>query len=91
MLFRSLSGTWQGSYRCRVSNGCGTVTTDAADVSAPFCAADYNGDGGVDGADVEAFFGDWQAGESRADVNLDGGVDGADIETFFTFWTAGGC
>jgi hypothetical protein len=86
-----LSGTWQGSYRCVVSNSCGTITTDVAEVSAPFCAADYNGDGGVDGADVEAFFGDWQSGESRADVNLDGGVDGADIETFFTLWTAGGC
>jgi hypothetical protein len=86
-----LSGTWQGRYRCVVSNSCGTITTDAATISAPFCPADFNGDGGVDGADVEAFFSSWQAGESLADVNFDGGVDGSDVESFFAAWAAGGC
>jgi hypothetical protein len=85
------SGTWQGSYRCVVTNACGSVTTTVADVSEPFCPADYNSDGGVDGADVEVFFGDWESGEARADVNRDGGVDGGDVETFFGVWTAGGC
>ncbi|MBX3382943.1 MAG: hypothetical protein KF864_05480 [Phycisphaeraceae bacterium] len=56
-----------------------------------FCAADYNRDGGVDGADVESFFIDWEAAEGCADVNQDGGVDGADVEFFFTQWEAGGC
>ena len=55
------------------------------------CPADYNGDGGIDGADVEAFFIDWESGEARADVNRDGGVDGADVEAFFAAWEAGGC
>ena len=55
------------------------------------CPADYNADGGVDGADVEAFYTDWEAGNSQADVNGDGGVDGGDVETFFTAWEAGGC
>ncbi|MBL9000262.1 MAG: hypothetical protein JNK25_03915 [Phycisphaerae bacterium] len=55
------------------------------------CAADYNRDGGVDGADLEAFFTDWPLGLPRADVNRDGGVDGSDVETFFRAWTAGGC
>jgi len=58
---------------------------------APACPADYNGDGGVDGGDVESFFLDWEAGESEADVNGDGGVDGGDVETFFRAWEAGGC
>ncbi len=55
------------------------------------CPADYNMDGGVDGADVDAFFTDWEAGSSNADVNGDGGTDGADVQTFFIAWEAGGC
>lgn len=55
------------------------------------CIADYNEDGGVDGADVEAFFLDWEAGDANADVNEDGGVDGADVEVFFIAWEEGGC
>ena len=57
----------------------------------PFCAADFNSDGGVDGADVEAFFLTWADGLPQADVNQDGGVDGPDIEAFFRLWMAGGC
>jgi hypothetical protein len=56
-----------------------------------YCPADFNNDGGVDGADVEAFFTAWEAGDSEADVNGDGGIDGADVETFFVAWEAGGC
>jgi hypothetical protein len=55
------------------------------------CAADYNSDGGVDGGDVEAFFGGWENAEPCADVNQDGGVDGGDVEAFFLVWEAGGC
>ncbi|MBS0197766.1 MAG: hypothetical protein JSR77_13510 [Planctomycetes bacterium] len=55
------------------------------------CIGDFNQDGGVDGADVEAFFVPWQEGDAAADVNGDGGVDGADVETFFLAWQAGGC
>ena len=55
------------------------------------CIADFNEDGGVDGADVEAFFVPWQAGDPIADVNQDGGVDGGDVEAFFGAWEAGGC
>ena len=55
------------------------------------CIADYNADGGVDGADIESFFLDWEQGVSAADVNEDGGVDGPDIEAFFVAWQAGGC
>ena len=52
--------------------------------------ADFNIDGGVDGADIEAFFIAWQAGEAHADFNLDGGIDGSDIEAFFIAWENGG-
>ncbi|MCX5690725.1 MAG: hypothetical protein NTV94_13250 [Planctomycetota bacterium] len=55
------------------------------------CPADFNADGGVDGADVNAFFGAWEAGDSSADVNCDGGVDGSDIDVFFPAWENGGC
>ncbi|MCX5688246.1 MAG: hypothetical protein NTV94_00380 [Planctomycetota bacterium] len=57
----------------------------------PGCPADFNADGGIDGGDIEAFFGAWEAGQSSADVNADGGVDGSDIATFFAAWEAGGC
>ncbi|MBS0198169.1 MAG: hypothetical protein JSR77_15555 [Planctomycetes bacterium] len=57
----------------------------------PPCSADFNKDGGVDGADVESFFVMWQSAEADADVNEDGGIDGSDVETFFGAWEAGGC
>lgn len=56
-----------------------------------YCPADYDGNGGVDGGDVEAFFSDWTDGLPAADTNRDGGVDGADVETFFQAWEQGGC
>ena len=55
------------------------------------CPADFNEDGGVDGADLQAFFETWQQGVERADINADGGVDGSDLEAFFVRWEAGGC
>jgi len=55
------------------------------------CYADFNQDGGVDGADIEAFFLAWEAGDPSADVNENGGVDGMDVESFFISWQSGGC
>ena len=55
------------------------------------CPADFNQDGGVDGADVQEFFASWESGSTTADVNQDGGVDGADVERFFAAWENGGC
>jgi hypothetical protein len=52
--------------------------------------ADYNADGGVDGADLELFLVEWERGEMTTDVNGDGGVDGLDIESFLTLWMQGG-
>lgn len=53
------------------------------------CIGDFNGDGGVDGGDVEAFFVTWESGDAAADINGDGGVDGADVEAFFVRWERG--
>jgi len=55
------------------------------------CSGDFNGDGGIDGADIQSFFFAWERGGQRADVNRDGGIDGADVDTFFVSWEAGGC
>jgi len=57
----------------------------------PPCPADFNQDGGVDGADVDAFFADWVNATAAADVNQDGGVDGSDVDSFFIAWVNGGC
>ncbi len=57
----------------------------------PPCVADFNVDGGVDGADVAAFFEAWQGGDFLADVNDDGGVDGGDAGDFMRLWAAGDC
>ena len=76
-----------GSYECVLTNSCGTTTSSAVEIP---CPADFNGDGGVDGSDVEAFFAVWVTGDTSGDINQDGGVDGADIEAFFTRW-ADGC
>jgi serralysin len=72
------------------SRGGGTLSIDCASTCSP-CAADYNQDGGVDGADVDVFFADWVGSAPCADVNLDGGIDGSDVDVFFFFWSAGGC
>ncbi len=57
----------------------------------PGCPADFNQDGGIDGADVGDFFAVWESGSACADVNADGGVDGGDVSDFFATWEAGGC
>jgi hypothetical protein len=75
-----------------VTDNSALTATDTVQINVdPFCFADYNQDGGVDGTDIAAFFADWSAGDTLADANADGGVDGADIEAFFLVWAAGGC
>lgn len=71
-----------------------TLIRDAAQRAiraGPVCVADFNRDGGIDGADVAAFFFSWERSGDGADVNEDGGVDVGDIEAFFSVWEAGGC
>lgn len=68
----------------RVQNsGAGTLEVSF------FCRADFTQDGGVDGDDVIAFFGAWDASDPAADFTLDGGVDGDDVIGFFGRWDVG--
>lgn len=65
----------------------GTVGIDTC----PPCPADFDLNGGVDGADVGAFFIDFEQGLPCADVDQNGGLDGGDIAAFFAAFEAGGC
>lgn len=53
------------------------------------CAADFTGNGAVDGDDVIAFFEAWDTGATEADVNGDGSTDGDDVIYFFGHWDSG--
>ena len=79
-------------------SGSGTDDVKAQNINidgtigpAATCFADFNNDGGIDGNDIESYFGAWESGDNASDVNQDGGVDGADVEVFFAAWEAGGC
>lgn len=71
--------------------GAFTLIEGAEVVPPPPCPADFNRDGGVDGADISEFFSMWEDGDASADVNVDGGIDGEDVTVFFEAWEAGGC
>ncbi|MFZ4576118.1 MAG: GC-type dockerin domain-anchored protein, partial [Phycisphaerales bacterium] len=60
------------------------------EISDQGCPADINGDGGVDGDDVIAFFTAWDNANPAADFNGDNAVDGDDVIAFFERWD-GGC
>jgi Cytochrome c554 and c-prime len=80
----------QIAYDQWVLNGkSAPVEMDHATLDLYGCIADINMDGGVDGADIEAFFHVWEVSDPAADLNLDGGVDGSDIEAFFRLWEVG--
>ncbi len=77
----NLPSTQVGAYALR-------YRADRAEII--FNIADYNGDGGVDGADIDAFYSYWEAGSDFADINGDGGVDGSDVGAYFEIWESGG-
>ncbi|MBL9002166.1 MAG: immunoglobulin domain-containing protein [Phycisphaerae bacterium] len=81
-----------GAYSVTISNECGDSTSRAASVIvSPPCPADFNSDGGIDGADVDVFFDAWENGNPAADLTRDGGIDGADVDAFFSSWENGVC
>lgn len=57
----------------------------------PACAADFDANGGIDGADLAAFFTSYEQGAACADVDANGGIDGADLAAFFLAYESGGC
>jgi hypothetical protein len=96
----AFEGTWTLSVTDNAGIDVGNIesfaigtafSTSNCTPACPPCAADFNQDGGVDGADIEGFFAAWESGAGCGDTNLDGGVDGGDIEAFFSVWEAGGC
>jgi hypothetical protein len=74
---------WENGLKIADADRSGEI--DGADVEAFFraLAADMNGDGRLDAADIPAMFEAWAQGIDAGDVNLDGGVDGGDLEAFF--------
>ena len=50
------------------------------------CAADLDGNGFVDGADLTALLGAWNSAKSPADLNADGFVDAADMAVLLNSW-----
>lgn len=77
-----------GDFDCLICDTCGCFPSAVATLFVD-PTGDYNGDGGIDGSDIEAFFVDWQNGEAASDVNGDGGIDGSDVEFFFERWSQG--
>jgi subtilisin-like proprotein convertase family protein len=92
-------GTWTLTVSDNATLDTGTIdsltiafgTAGGPCTFCPPCAADYDQNGGVDGADVSAFFSDWENGQSCADVDGNGGIDGGDVDFFFRVWELGGC
>lgn len=83
-----------------VGNGVGPGFTPRGWVAAiprtdgtacPSCAADFDGNGGVDGGDLASFFAAFEEGGECADVDGNGGVDGGDLGAFFQLFEQGGC
>jgi hypothetical protein len=91
-LFRgaSFAGSFASVTTLAASRGALSLVATGRTLELRHNIADYNADGGVDGADLELFLIEWEAGEMTTDVNGDGGVDGLDIESFLTLWTQGG-
>lgn len=87
LVMASLQAADAGSYSCDVTTSCGSAMSNV--VSLALCPGDFNCDGGVDGQDIDSFFGTWESGLPAADVNADGGIDGGDVSAFFERWEAG--
>ncbi|NUQ51171.1 MAG: hypothetical protein HUU19_00580 [Phycisphaerales bacterium] len=58
-------------------------------VTGTMCAADFNGDGFVNGDDYDAFASAFDAGDAAADFNHDGFVNGNDYDEFASAFDAG--
>jgi RHS repeat-associated protein len=54
-----------------------------------YSGADFDRNGGVDGADLGAFFAAFQEGHESADLDQNGAVDGGDLALFFQWHDAG--
>lgn len=74
------------AYTGSQSGGVG-LAFDNFSPSEPFCPADLNADGLVDGADLAVLLGAWGS-PGLADFDSSGSVDGADLGTLLGAWGA---
>lgn len=63
--------------------------TDIAAANAWIPTADIDRNGGIDGADLGAFFALFDVGDSAVDFDHNGGIDGGDLAIFFDMFDAG--
>lgn len=89
-------------FRCIITNPCNAITTAPTTLvvldqteetcgGCAICEADFDDNGGVDGADLSGFFSAYEGGAICADVDRNGGIDGADLALFFILYESGGC
>ena len=87
-----------GSYDAVVTTPCGALTSAAATLTV-ICPADYDGNGRIEPADVNAFVNVWftslQQSSLGGDYDGNGRIEPADINAFVNAWFAalsgGGC
>ncbi len=76
-----------------ISEGLGVdpdfIMSDLSTFPAPSCAADLNGDGIINFADVSAFIALYSANNIAADFNGDGIINFTDVSAFVAAFTAG--
>ncbi len=72
----------------RVAGGSFRVDFEHGTPPVP-CEADFDHNGGLDGADLAAFMTVYEAGEESADIDENGGIDGADLAYFFVHYELG--
>ncbi len=78
------------SITIRVGGGASGTTFGVGTLNVDFrCAADFNGDDGIDDLDITAFFTAFENGDTSADINADDGIDDLDISLFFTLFELG--
>ena len=53
---------------------------------APYCPADFNGDGKVDGSDLGRLLGVWGLQDDWYDLSWDSTVNGTDLGMLLAFW-----
>ncbi len=83
-----LTGADAGAYRCEVSNACGSLLSDAADLGST-CYPDCNGNGSLTVSDFGCFQSKFVLGDPYADCNQSGAITVADFGCFQTRFVAG--
>lgn len=73
--------------RSACGDGLGEFTFVELVINTPGGPGDFDGDGGVNGADLGLLLGAWNTSNCEFDMNFDGVVDGADLGLLLGAWT----